>query len=88
MVLVLGLGAHLMKWIGSSENLLTQQPVNSHLALFHRAIRCPGQNLVELERKASVRVSVQLRTRVSTRVRTRVRVQVRTQVKGSGQDQG
>lgn len=63
-----------MKWIGSSENLLTQQPVDSHLPLFHRAVRRPGQNLIELERKASARVSVRLRTRVRVQVRTRVRV--------------
>lgn len=38
-----------MKGVGSSEDLLTQQSVNSHLPPFQRPVRSPGQDLIQLE---------------------------------------
>lgn len=39
-----------MKGVGSSEDLLTQQSVNSHLPPFQRPVRSPGQDLIQLRR--------------------------------------
>lgn len=38
-----------MQRVGSSEDLLTQQSVNSHLPIPHRPVWSPGQNLIQLE---------------------------------------
>lgn len=38
-----------MERVGSSEDLLIQQSVYSHLPLFQRTVRSPGQDLIQLE---------------------------------------
>lgn len=38
-----------MQRVGSSEHLLTQKSVDSHLPRFRRTICSPGQDLIQLE---------------------------------------
>lgn len=48
-----GFGAHLMQWVTSSEDPLTQQTVDSHLPLFWQTIWSPGQDLIQLKGRQS-----------------------------------
>lgn len=43
-----------MQRVGSGEDLLTQQSVDSHFPLLRRTIWSPGQNLVQLEGQETV----------------------------------
>lgn len=66
-----------MKRVGGAEDLLVEQPVNPHLALFDRPVGSSGQDLIDLKTKTRSRTKTTIRSMNSTRIRIRIKIRIR-----------